>query len=84
MIKKEIGKGYSNSFVLIEHKTEKVVLENNTSRKIQYQFYTLYNHLRPLKYYTNKERIVNFFKASKLSSLFSESANLPFLYSLIA
>lgn len=66
LIKKEIGKGYSNSFVLIEHKTEKVVLENNTSRKIQYQFYTLYNHLRPLKYYTNKEKCDLFFYSADL------------------
>ena len=66
LIKKEIGKGYSNSFVLIEHKTEKVILENNTSRKIQYQFYTLYNHLRPLKYYTNKEKCDLFFYSADL------------------
>ena len=66
LIKKEIGKGYSDSFVLIEHKTEKVVLENNTSRKIQYQFYTLYNHLRPLKYYTNKEKCDLFFYSADL------------------
>jgi len=59
--------GYSNSFMLIEHNVEKtVVLNNNSTQKINYTFYTLYNHLRPLNDYRNNEKLQLFFYSIKL------------------
>ena len=66
-IKHFLGFGYSNSFILIEHNAEKsVLLKNNTREKIKYQFYTVYNHLRPLNYCTNKEKAELFFYTVEL------------------
>ena len=66
-MKRELGIAYSNSFILIEHNAEKsILLKDGKTDKINYQFYTLYNHLRPLNNYLNKEKKDLFFYNSEL------------------
>lgn len=73
LIKRELGIAYSNSFILIEHNAEKsILLKDDKTDKINYQFYTLYNHLRPLNNYLNKEKKDLFFYNAeiKLNNIF--------------